>query len=150
MKAAACNWCSTRHSAAASTRLGAWRCASDFAVPSTWNYKRRRPTTGLTFLWPSSTVFRWPTCSAFCIRLPWVKCWSRQSWLHRFSRRAGAGILHARSSSNGFGEERRCRRRFSACELTICWPPFFPMPRRVPKISKPNREFRTIRSCARS
>ena len=147
---AACSWCCTRRSAAASTARGHWRCASGSAGSSTSSCRRRRPKKGLLLslgpqhAFPLADVFR---------------------YLHPSTvrRRPGAGVSRRAGVPDPLALERdhlagraahrtaagKCRRRCSGCGRTICWRPRFRMPRRASRTSPAIGRSRITRSSRR-
>jgi ATP-dependent Lhr-like helicase len=113
--AAACSWSCIRASAAASTRPGAWRCASVSVARSTSSCKLPRTRTPSSSAWARRTALRSPTPRASCPRRARATCWCRRCSMPRCSACAGAGTPTSRSQYRGFATGARCRRRSSAC-----------------------------------
>ena len=149
-KAAGCSSSSTRRSARASTRRGAWRCASASAGRSTSSCRRPRPTTASTSRSPSNTASRSPTSSSTCIRPPRRRCSSRRRSPRRSSDRDGAGTPAVHSRCCACATAARCRCRFSGCSRTTCSHRCSRTSPRARRTSKATSRFPITRSYARS
>ena len=125
-KAAACNWSSMPRSAAESTRLGGWPCASVFAAHSTSNCRPPPRTTALSFRSASSTASRWRAFFVSSRRPLRVTCWNRPRCRLPCSPRAGDGTPPGRWPCRDFKPAGRCRPTLRGCAPKTCWPRCFP------------------------
>src|SRR2546425_243341 len=121
-RAAACSsWC-TRPSARASTRPGAWPCASGSASASACSCRRRPTRRRSCSRWGRSTASPWRRSSTTCTRARPRTCSCRPFSPRRSSRRAGGGTPSARSCWSARATARRCRPPCCACGRATCWP----------------------------
>jgi ATP-dependent Lhr-like helicase len=114
MNRAACNWCCTRLTAAASTAPGAWRCANGSAARSTSNCRPPPRKMRSCFRSRKATASRWMKCGATCVQAARSMSWSRHCSTRRCSMSVGAGTPLLRSPCPASPAAARWRRSYSA------------------------------------